>query len=379
MSGEIPDPSAPPPKRLQVEPRQIRALKDAEPTGLAADDASVQPELVTRLEAAETRPDKGPPRFEASTKRDSVAHVRPKFQARGEELDAAQVESAGWGEAGKRPLRWAILAAVGVLLAILGGWAIQPLLVDKTAVGPSFFDGLHVVDDVTKEGAAPLRYFEQNPDEVVREMGETMMRYASARTVEEVLPLIRDGERLKSQLLKSWRPWNPPAGWKSPDASVMGYGSAGDRPYAFMKGLKPNFERFQMFFVRENERMLVDWEATEGIGSHTFEELENPALKEATMRVTASPAVYYNLALSEDRYRSFQLVGADGIRYVWGYAAIGTPVEETLTRIFSGGLILDDSTPSQAVRVRLGREPQGRGQSNQWVILDVLHKGWVAP
>jgi hypothetical protein len=262
----------------------------------------------------------------------------------------------------------------------VGGLAIQPWLREQGADSQrSFFENFEVIEETTTSTTeSPTRYFEENADLVAQELRDALTRYAHAKTLAEVLPLVRDGERLRLKLLEFWRPWNAPEGWEPPSDAAMGYGSAGDRPYAFMTGKDPNYAPFHMVFVRENNRMLVDWEASEGIGSNTFEELSNPELKDAVMRVTVSPAVYYSAAFPEKKYRSFQLVARDGVEYVWGYAEIGTPVEEQLSALFRPGVILNEQVSSEPVRLRLGRRQAG-ALPNQWVILDMLHKGWVSP
>jgi hypothetical protein len=53
-------------------------------------------------------------------------------------------------------------------------------------------------------------------------------------------------------------------------------------------------------------------------------------------------------------------------------------VEEQLSALFRPGVILDEKITAEPVRVRLSRRQEG-AMPNQWVILDLLHKGWVAP
>jgi hypothetical protein len=158
----------------------------------------------------------------------------------------------------------------------------------------------------------------------------------------------------------------------------MGYGKSGNRAYAFMSGSRPDFSPFQMFFVRENQRLLVDWEATEGLCSHPFRQLQDPALKEAVVRVVASPTRYYSAAFPESRYRASQLVMRDKESYLWGYAPLGSPAERQLSAIFQRGMIVNEQVRAEPVRLKLVRGEEG-GQPNQWVIADMLHKGWVAP
>lgn len=371
----------PPPKKLAVQPRLFRAPKESETEDPETEEEPVR--LLTpvaRLQAPEPISEKSE-RTEVPHDGFVVEHVKPVFQPLEQSAEKTSPEvTAGWGQSSKRSHLWMFWTGVGVLAAIVGGLAIQPWLRgQRPASQRSFFENYKVIEDATTPATeSPTRYFEENADLVSQELHDTLNRYAHAKTLAEVLPLVRDGDRLRLKLLEFWRPWGTPAGWETPSDAAMGYGSSGSRPYAFMTGQGPNFAPFHMVFVREDNRMLVDWEASEGIGSHPFEELRNPELKDATMRVIASPAVYYSAAFPEKKYRSFQLVARDGIDYVWGYAEIGTPVEEQLSALFRPGVILNEQTSSEPVRLRLSRRQAG-AMANQWVILDLLHKGWIAP
>lgn len=371
----------PPPKKLAVQPRLFRAPKEEEPVELEVEEPVQLLVPVTRLEAKpETSSEKSAYR-ELPEDDFVVEHVQPVFQPLDHSDDKRSPEvAAKWGQGGKRSWVWLFWTGIGVLAAIVGGLAIQPWLREQRPDSQrSFFEHFKVVEETaTTTTESPTRYFEENADLVAQELRDTLIRYAHAKTLAEVLPLVRDGERLRLKLLEFWRPWNAPEGWEPPSAAAMGYGSAGDRPYAFMSGQGPNYAPFHMVFVREDNRMLVDWEASEGIGSNPFEELTNPELKDAVMRVAISPAVYYSVAFPEKKYRSFQLVARDGVEYVWGYAEIGTPVEEQLSALFRPGVILNEQVSSEPVRLRLGRRQAG-ALPNQWVILDMLHKGWVSP
>jgi len=371
-----------PPKKVAVLPRLFRAPKESETGDFeAADDEPVQLlEPVARLAAPESAREKST-RAEVSQDGFVVEHVKPVFQPLGNSAEKILPEVTDrWGDSSKRSHLWLFWTGVGTLAAIVGGLAIQPFLREqRPASQPSFFERFQVLEETaTPTIESPTRYFEENADLVAQELHDTLTRYAHAKTLADVLPLVRDGDRLRLKLLEFWRPWDTPAGWEAPTDVAMGYGSSGSLPYAFMRGTGPDFEPFHMVFVREDHRMLVDWEASQGIGTHTFEELRNPELKDAVMRVVVSPADYYSPAFPEKKYRSFQLVARDGVEYVWGYAEIGTPVEEQLSGLFRPGVILTEQSSSEPVRLRLSRRQAG-AMPSQWVILDMLHKGWVAP
>jgi hypothetical protein len=322
---------------------------------------------------------RGAVRFDESMHEHGVEHVKPAFQPKPEiDPETALPVAANWGKEGARSYGWMLWAVGGTVLAVIVGLAVQPLLHERRgARQASGFERFQVAEEEPKD-ETPTSYFEENADVVARELHELLVKYAKARTVEEVLPLVRDGERVKAGLEKHWQSWGAPATWSGPPSPVIGYGVTGDRPYAFMNGTRPDFSPFQMFFVRENDRLWIDWEATEGVGSCSFEELSEPSVKEAELRAIVSPGRYYSPAFPESAYRAFQLVAQDKVSYVWGYAPLGSPVETGLSELFARGVILKERVRSEPVRLKLVRGPEG-AQGNQWLITDMLHKGWVAP
>ncbi|OYV05297.1 MAG: hypothetical protein CFE26_12340, partial [Verrucomicrobiales bacterium VVV1] len=90
----------------------------------------------------------------------------------------------------------------------------------------------------------------------------------------------------------SWKSWGVPKDWAISNSDVINYDSVGKVPYAVISGTRPDFSRYQVFLVREEGRMLVDWEASEGLCTHSIQELSDPALTGAEVRVDAAPVAY---------------------------------------------------------------------------------------
>jgi hypothetical protein len=114
------------------------------------------------------------------------------------------------------------------------------------------------------------------------------------------------------------------------------------------------------------------------VGTHGLQELNDPALKSAEVRVDAAPVAYYTMAFPEDHYRAFRLVLSESENFIWGYVVRGSPADHAMEEIFMEKLQFSDKPASSKVRLRLTRGKDG-AMANQWLILDVLHKGWVTP
>lgn len=303
----------------------------------------------------------------------------PKMQPRGPKRAKGEAKiSSEWGKAAKHSYKWLGWAAGAVAVAMLIGLLVQPLLEErdgKSKADP--FSSLRVVEDVVN-AEDPMVFFDENPVEVVGQIHQAMATYARARTLEEALPVIRHGEKLKPTLSKTWKPWGVPSDWEISDSDAIGYDSVGRVPYAVIAGVRPDFSRYQVFMVREGGRMLVDWEASEGRGTHSLQDLSDPSLKSAEVRVDASPVAYYTMAYPEDYYRAFRLVLSESESFIWGYVLRGSPADHAMEEIFMENRQFSDKPTSGKVRLRLKRG-EGSAMANQWLILDVLHKGWVTP
>ncbi len=324
---------------------------------------------------------KGVVRLESEATPHSVARrdTLPPLQPRtSRSKDHAQIFSAEWGKIRGHSTRWVWRAGGGVLAMVLIGLAIQPLLIDedqdRTAES---YQSIQVVDDLVAVDD-PMVYFSENPAQMLSEIQGTLETYARARTLEEALPVIRNADSLKDRLAKDWRPWNVPTNWSISNNEEISYASVGKLPYAIMMGTRPDFSRYEVFLVREHGRMLVDWEATLGLGSKTFEEMKNPSTLMGEMRVIVSPISYYSQALPESQYRAYRLTSNTTDDILFGYVPNGSPAATALAEIFNEKAIFSDKPTQQSMRLRLTRGPAG-ASPNQWVVLDVLHKGWVTP
>ncbi|MGC4015475.1 MAG: hypothetical protein QM755_13305 [Luteolibacter sp.] len=301
-----------------------------------------------------------------------VMQPRPKRES--------AVETATWGRSKRgHSHRWMIMAAAVVVLSIVTGLAIQPLLSAKSdEARSSYYGTIQLADDVV-DADDPTVYFSDHPEEIGAQMTSALTAYARARTVDEVVPLIRNGEHLREQLGKHWRPWAVPADWTPGQEARQGYDSVGKLPYGTMSGNLPDFRHYLVHFVRSGAGMLVDWEASIGEGTTDMKGLSDPDRKEAVVRVVVSPEAYYTAAFPEASYQAYRAMRDDADEIAWLYVERNGIPAETLGKMFASGDILGAASKEPVpVRVRL-RRGEAAGLANQWLVLDVLHKGWVSP
>lgn len=284
-----------------------------------------------------------------------------------------------WGGTKKHSVKWMLWGGAGVIVAIVGGWSIQSFLTAQAPVEleKTGYSAIEVVNDIvpTEDVTA---YFSENAGEVDQQMREVLASYAQARTVEEIVPLVRNGHALRVLLRKQWKPWNAPKGWVPAAESLTGYTSVGRFPYGSMTGVGPDYTSFQVYFVRQDNRMVVDWEATSAYCDPAFSTLMEPAVREAVVRVVVSPTSYHNVAFPESDYAAYRLSYPGNDDLIWGYVRKGTPAFSAMEALFSSGAILVEQKGDQNLKLRIARGPEG-AMPNQWLIVDVLHKGWVSP
>lgn len=268
---------------------------------------------------------------------------------------------------------WMAAATCSVVVAAVGGM----MLAGKKRQEGQDRGPAYVVEPVQKLDPRE-KYFVEHSGELIAEAEAVLGRYAAAASVEEALPLVRDAERVRERMIALWKPWGTAEAF-APGEDLSGYitDNAG-RPGIGLAGRKGDFSRFEVFFVREGERMMLDWEASEGIGEVQIAELHGGAGGQGgVVRATIRPSTFHTADFPEDGYRSYQLSDAAGKHSVWGFAPQGSPVAEALDAEFNEGSVLFERNEEIRAAVRLAGSAGGSGKCYE--ITEMLHKGWVTP
>jgi hypothetical protein len=219
-------------------------------------------------------------------------------------------------------------------------------------------------------------YFLEHMGEVVHEAETLLGQYAKATSPEEVLPLVRDASRVKDRLKALWQPM----GILSDNAPVESlYADSEVRSSLILKGRTADFTKFQMFFVRENGHLKIDWEASRGIGDAQLSELRKSktVVKGAKVRVVVQPGGFYTPEFPESDYSSYQLVDATGEEFVWAFVRKGSRTADQLEAEFNQSSVLLEKTGANPATLRISG-PLHEGV-NLFEITEMLHKGWVSP
>jgi hypothetical protein len=287
----------------------------------------------------------------------------------------AQSEDHEWGRARTHSVRWILGTSLGVASVVVIALVLLPLINESNAEHPRAGQSGMVVDPEEKieDTVAVNDLLNRQPE------AEQLFRaFASASTAEEILPLVRDVASVERLIRDHHRPGVISKEWLPSDQTLWNINTDGGRPFGLLEGSLPNFAKFSAYCVLDDHQLHLDWKATTGYGTATFDELAHNqgAPDEIRARIIASD--FYTAAYPETECQCYQLASPDESQVIWCYTRRGEPVDEVLGALFRGGDILGSSAEQKKVTVRLAHGPAG-SLPNQWMIAELLHKEWITP
>ena len=283
--------------------------------------------------------------------------------------------SNDWGRTGRLPVRWLLGTSLGVAAVVIGAMMVLPLINQSNAAHPwPGDDGLVVepVEDLT--GMEPVQAMLARQAEATR-IFKTVL---SATTVAEVLPWVCEATAVEPLIRAHHRSLAVPKGW--PDLSTILWSVLDNNghPYGLMEGNLPDFSKFTAYWVIAGNRLRLDWKATTGYGTATFEELAHQRGTPAEIRGKILPGRYFTAVYPEAEFQCYQLSAPDDSQAIWCYVRRDDPVDVVLGELCLDGEILDHASTQQKITVRLKQGLVG-SKPNQWLLAAVLHKEWISP
>lgn len=283
-----------------------------------------------------------------------------------------------WGTAAPtRDVKWMLkaLAAAVVLLFVCIG--LFNLFYDN-ADGTTAKDFKLEVIDENFDPRSPLFVFQNDPAKINRESLAIMDKVAKAQSAKEILPLIRQQEGIDALLEKYWKPW-PALPQQNTDNFLYSYEESGGRGYFCIEGIRQDDVPFTLFYVMQEDHLVMDWVASMGIGEARLSTLaENPTQNPLMMRVTISPSPYYLEDYPEADYESYKITQPNDEAIVWGYVERGSDAHTKINEILQTGGTLLESLNEARVTIKMKRPPNSLVK-NRFFITEMLHKDWVMP
>ena len=194
-------------------------------------------------------------------------------------------------------------------------------------------------------------------------------KFLEAKTIDELLPLIRKPERAKPRLQREF-----PQGRLDPPGlaqfNIAGSPAFGDS-FTVIALRTRNFESRQLTFVQTPEGLKIDWESWAG-----WSELSWPALLSAlptqaiAFRVIVKRVDYYNFGFSDDtQWQSYRLESLDGEHMIFGYVQRGSAV--------AGKIHLGSEVDHAPMILKIRFPAHVAASNNQVVVDDVVATGWL--
>jgi len=218
-------------------------------------------------------------------------------------------------------------------------------------------------------GSAPEETITVRGDAEFLRLAEPMARaFLEARTVDELLPLVRDPERTAERIRRT----HPDGTLDAPgmaafniDLDVLRQGNI-----ASVRVRTRDFSEAYLSFVETAGGPKIDWESWAGWSEMPWDDFltEKPEAPRL-FRVVLSDVDYYNMAFrDESKWRSYRLESPDGSTSIYGYAERDSVTDARLR----------PSPDVQRVNYILRlRFPEGAASRNQVLIDRVLGDGWV--
>ena len=137
-----------------------------------------------------------------------------------------------------------------------------------------------------------------------------------------------------------------------------------------------NFSNFLAFFRYENSDLKLDWKATTGYGTASFNELKIGEGDGSEIRGWISPSDFFTQQLPDDKYHSYIFRSTSKDDSVWVYAEIGSQVDQNILALFSNSLITGESQTEVGVILNLERGNQ-EILPLQWMIKNLKAANWL--
>lgn len=271
--------------------------------------------------------------------------------------------------------RWILVMGLMVMVMVVSSLMMLPAINAPNA--PREDSGrvvLSVVDEKKIKGMDNLTALLELQPEALR----IFRSYAQAAGIDEITPLLRNGQDLQDVLRARWKPLGLPKSWAPGADSSWDVLDLGDRAFGLLKGDLPDGSQFSAYFTRQEGRLLLDWKPTVGFGTASFTDLSRGVGDGREIRGELSRVQYYNATYPETDYRGYSLTSPDRETTIWCYTRRGEAADAALGALFNRSEIIGESKSNQKATLRLTRGPEG-SMPNQWVIQELLHIDWATP
>ncbi len=268
-------------------------------------------------------------------------------------------------EAQDNELRWmvpvaliAIMCVGGLIYVLLGSTTDKPIIAND-----SIDDGVEV------EATEYHKNFEHTDTEDLKQLEEYLEKVLAAESVDDLLPLVRNTEKLQEKMLKYYggekiSPTKMNHFKKCEDMSLFpGYMAA-----TFESG---DFEIKNAIIKYDDGLFELDWESYVSYSDISWEKMrELKPVQPFVMRVTLSEKNFYLEDFSDEKaWQSVSLTNPNEEGTMFGYVKRDTAVEQLVSNF--------GMTTSNYNLTVLAKYSEGATSDNQVEIIEVISNSWL--
>lgn len=299
-----------------------------------------------------------------------------------------------WGTK-KRSTSWLWIILVATIFSVVAIIVGVTMWVKDEPVGNG--DTIVLEDDRFKVEQAdlssgPLSWFNENSVEVLEEVRKIIAKLNEAKEEKEIAGLVRDSpfrevnpidlDLLDSPMLTnslSKFKWTPQVVYSSEMSGAK------KRGYLEISGVCADRSPYTAYFVLEDNKVQLDWDATVGWSEMPIGKLnqEKPR-KQMLVRCRVSKNPSFDQDFGKTSYSGFVLAGEVPDEFLFAYidldTARGRAIDRDLRLLLNYGSFVTDEPPKKSVRATLRvvfREEVG--EEGVFEIVEYLHDGWVSP
>lgn len=225
----------------------------------------------------------------------------------------------------------------------------------------------------------PMPIYQQKPYQTQVRCTEIFQQVVSATDATTIIPLARPTPTLEASLRRHWQPWQSMPKMEQNDQVLFDTAEVQGQDFLTMSGLCEDGSPFLAFFVEQNGKIQIDWEATIAAGEAKIDTLvANPTEHPIAMRAVITPSPYYLPTLPESDYESYQLSFPGNETIVWAYAPRDSMAHQKINEILLQHNELLDVVLEARITLKI-RKTKGPSSQHRFFITEVLHKDWVMP
>lgn len=320
-------------------------------------------------------------------------HVDIQEQLRRLNVDEEEDLDEVWGSK-KKSTSWIWMSLVGLVIPVVGiGIGVSILGGnDESAdnIGLGSFGVIEAQKTSVKDEAHAWFYDESGNRNFLAEARDILRAINEAKSPSEITSFLRpSSEREKNSVELS--KWTSPviistskdAPWSLPTIVAEGDSSSRERGVLVLNLTKENQDEFSAFFVYENGKLLLDWDATTAWSEVSWSEIRSSQPRDAqVLRARVTKKASYDSKNGGVDLSGYLLSSDDGSEFIFAFIPLDSEEnrrkDQALRKLLNYGQIATKLKGDMrvTVTVRYGEESDRR---QNFEIVDYLHEGWVKP